>query len=717
MSDYATPKPQTYNGNITKLPPALAHLRAEKVWLCWCWFENANGKWTKPPRRVDDPSRNASTNDPTTWGTYEQAVAQVRDGRADGIGFALKDRNIGAVDLDHCRDPVTGQIAPWADDYIRRFPGAYVEATVSGKGLRILGTSALENFAPKFKLNNGNGAAIELFSNSHHYLTLSCNTIAHCAELPPIGDKMAAIAAELGAPPKQNGMDFDAVPRVDNAPHIAPDDDVAAGGPAATTPWSYAEELRLRSALAAIPTDEKVLAEKFGHAHDVWVKIGRAIERLDWGERGYAVFRDWSAQNAKEFDEKGLRTQWGSFNRNRNAREKPTTVATIYLYAIKCGWHCDLPDMGTDDNAGALDASEKRSVVLLSSREFTANFIPPDYLVDGILQRRFFYSCTAMTGAGKTAWALYVAACVALGRPIGRHGVERGSVCYLAGENPTDVQMRWIAMAEHMDFDDKNIDVHFVVGKFKVEDIKLAVAAKAQESGREFALVFVDTSATYFPGDDENANKQAGDYARALRSLVELPGGPCVIALCHPTKNADPDNLLPRGGGAYVAEVDGNLTGKPSDTVVEIHWQGKYRGPDFDPMQFELVRPVYAARLRDSKGRPIPTVIIRHLNDAEHSQVKARMSEEEDVVLGILAQADGVSLNNIAIRAGWVENGRPVKWRAQRVTDRLRDDKLVKLTRRKGWRLTDDGKKAAKDAPKPQKPAATDLEGRPEDIL
>src|SRR6266567_2946426 len=111
---------------------------------------------------------------------------------------------------------------------------------------------------------------------------------------------------------------------------------------------------------------------------------------------------------------------------------------------------------------------------------------------------------TAMTGAGKTAWALYVAACVALGRPIGRHGVERGSVCYLAGENPTDVQMRWIAMAEHMDFDDKNIDVHFVVGKFKVEDIKLAVAAKAQESGREFALVFVDTSATYFPGDDEN---------------------------------------------------------------------------------------------------------------------------------------------------------------------------------------------------------------------
>src|SRR5262249_25390590 len=162
-----------------------------------------NGKkWTKPPRRVDDPSRNASTSDPTTWGTYEQAVAQVRDGGADGIGFALKDRNIGGVDLDHCRDPVTCQIEAWADDYIRRFAGAYVEATVSGKGLRILGTSALENFAPKFKLNNGNGAAVELFSNSHHYLTLSCNEIGGCTKLSPIGEQMKCIAAELGAPPK-----------------------------------------------------------------------------------------------------------------------------------------------------------------------------------------------------------------------------------------------------------------------------------------------------------------------------------------------------------------------------------------------------------------------------------------------------------------------------------------------------------------------------------
>src|SRR5262245_11296866 len=38
--------------------------------------------------------------------------------------------------------------------------------------------------------------------------------------------------------------------------------------------------------------------------------------------------------------------------------------------------------------------------LLLSSRQFTDRFIPPDYLIDGLLQRRFLYSLTGATGAG-----------------------------------------------------------------------------------------------------------------------------------------------------------------------------------------------------------------------------------------------------------------------------------------------------------------------------
>src|SRR5262249_52757507 len=157
---------------------------------------------------------------------------------ADGIGFALKGRDIGGVDLDHCRDPQSMAIEPWADNYVQQFPGAYLEATVSGTGLRVIGTSNL-HLASKFKLDHGNGSAVEFFSNSTHYLTLSCNEIGRCNGLPPIGDKMAALAAQLGAP-KQ--MDFDAVPHVNDAPSIVPDlDFVTDVKKSETLPaWSFA---------------------------------------------------------------------------------------------------------------------------------------------------------------------------------------------------------------------------------------------------------------------------------------------------------------------------------------------------------------------------------------------------------------------------------------------------------------------------------------------
>ena len=54
------------------------------------------------------------------------------------------------------------------------------------------------------------------------------------------------------------------------------------------------------------------------------------------------------------------------------------------------------------------------------------------------------------------------------------------------------------------------------------------MAAEAARKGLSFAYVIVDTAAAYNGGDDENSNNQAGAYARQLRTLTNLPGGPCV---------------------------------------------------------------------------------------------------------------------------------------------------------------------------------------------
>src|SRR5206468_7814503 len=71
------------------------------------------------------------------------AVAAYEDGKADGVGIVLGDGLVG-VDLDHCRDPETGAIAPWAQTVIATLD-SYTEVSPSGTGLHVLlhGESAI----------------------------------------------------------------------------------------------------------------------------------------------------------------------------------------------------------------------------------------------------------------------------------------------------------------------------------------------------------------------------------------------------------------------------------------------------------------------------------------------------------------------------------------------------------------------------------------------
>ena len=161
--------------------------------------------------------------------------------------------------------------------------------------------------------------------------------------------------------------------------------------------------------------------------------------------------------------------------------------------------------------------------LIKSSWLFTCGFSPPDYLIDGVLQRRFLYSLTAPTGGGKTAVALLLAAAIARGENISSHGVERGGVLYLAGENPDDIRMRWLAMADKLAFDVDDIDVQFIAGVISIPEMFDKMAGEIAAEGGVTAVV-VDTSAAYFGGDDENDNVQMGNHARMLRRLTTLPG-------------------------------------------------------------------------------------------------------------------------------------------------------------------------------------------------
>jgi AAA domain/Bifunctional DNA primase/polymerase, N-terminal len=335
--------------------------------------------------------------------------------------------------------------------------------------------------------------------------------------------------------------------------------------------------------------------------------------------------------------------------------------------------------------------------LLQTSGQFTASFVPPDPLISGILQRRFIYALTGHTGRGKTAIALLFAALVGLGqRRLGNLDVEKGRVLILAGENPTDAKMRWIAMSQQMQFDHSEVDVHWVEGAFKISQGFEQIRREVEQLGG-VDFVIVDSSAAFFEGDDENSNPQQGVHARRLRELTTLPGGPCVLVLCHPPKNAGDDNLQPRGAGSYVAEMDGNLTVTKDDMAVELHWQTKLRGPDFAPVNF-MLRSVTHEELKDTKGRLIPTVVATHLSDTAQEDMTRAARCDEDLALQALARNPRASVADLAKDLGWyTAKGEPHKSKTHRILRRLQHDRLIKKERGQ-HEITEKGKKALKGA-------------------
>jgi len=314
---------------------------------------------------------------------------------------------------------------------------------------------------------------------------------------------------------------------------------------------------------------------------------------------------------------------------------------------------------------------------ILTDDEFTAGFVPPEYVLDGIMQRRFCYSLTAPTGVGKTAIALRLAAHVGLGRKIGDREVQQGAVLYFASENAVDVQARWIAMAQHCGFEIGKTNVRFVSGATRLSEIAQQVSYEAANMD-DLALVVVDTSAATFEGDDENSNVHAIEHAKRMRSLTQLKGGPTVLVLCHPTKRATVDDLIPRGGGAFLAEVDGNLCARKSDSAVELHWCGKFRGMDFAPILFRL-DTVTAVRLKDRRGRSIPTVLAAPIDETARQAMAAAGRDDENLVMRAIEKQPGASLAELATALGWSygSSNKPHKMKVKRAINELSAAKLV----------------------------------------
>lgn len=315
---------------------------------------------------------------------------------------------------------------------------------------------------------------------------------------------------------------------------------------------------------------------------------------------------------------------------------------------------------------------------LLSAADFLGRWRAPDFIVDGVLQRGYLYSFCGKTGHGKTAVALLLAVCVAAGTPFAGHDVARGRVVYLAGENPDDVRTRLLIMGEVLSVDVAALDLHFVDGAFDLAASLDALADTIERIGGA-QLVIVDTAAAHFRGDDENSNTELGGFARELRRICTMDGAPAVVVPAHPIKHASGKaDLLPRGGGAFIAEVDGNLTCFSSDDgeTTEVHWTGKIRGASFEPVSLKLERRA-SALLTDAKGRPVRSVVAVPMTDDDLAKAQTTHASEQDYLLETMLNYPGRTLADWCTLMGWVNADRaPLK---TKIFHRMQDLVAAKL--------------------------------------
>jgi putative DNA primase/helicase len=117
-----------------------ADLTSRPQWAVWRLMERA-GRLTKIPHYYHEQERRwrwASSTNPATWSTFGNARASVRVWNFDGPGFFVsEDDPFVITDCDHCLEPKTGALEPWAADLVSTLD-SYPEISPSGTGLHII---------------------------------------------------------------------------------------------------------------------------------------------------------------------------------------------------------------------------------------------------------------------------------------------------------------------------------------------------------------------------------------------------------------------------------------------------------------------------------------------------------------------------------------------------------------------------------------------------
>ena len=488
---------------------SIAELQALPRWVGWR-FEprKAGGRPTKVPF-APNSGRPAKANNSATWGEFSAAEQMAG---CDGAGFMLQGlAELAALDCDHCRDPATGRIAPWAEELCERAQ-SYVEITPSGEGLRILGIATGLPATIKILPRGENGQKVELFCGGcAKYITVSFQRLD---SFPPELNDLSAVVCEL--------LEEGEAKRKPQEP------------PSQAQPSSNADKL-----LQALPND--------GYGRDDWVRLALA-HKVSGGT--LKSFNAWSRQHPS-YDAAETARVWESLRPNGSIGAG-SIVHELRQRGIE-------PPPAEPRAAEESPATPGAGFQLRLYRDFASSSVKR-WIVPGLLGAGEFSAFFGEPGSGKSVLlgdlALHVAANVRKPLPWFGRTITAGLAVFFALERPLNVERRALAFRQHTGL----ADIAFALVRGPINFREPGTAAKILDTVRQaedafgcgLALLAVDTVSAALAGGDENSPKDLGAFVATMLGVLARCDNAHLVATHHQPHDA----ARLRGHGVLLGALD-----------------------------------------------------------------------------------------------------------------------------------------------------------------
>jgi len=290
----------------TALPVQLAEipnsLKEIPRWLLWKFIKKTKPdgtiNWAKVPFKAD--GKPASTTDPSTWCTYDEAADALLFGDFDGIGMTLG-ADVQGIDLDDCRNPETGALNDLAIEVLNRIEG-YAEVSPSGTGIKLFSTTNLDGSRTKKEVG------VELYREGR-YFTVTGQVMGDShRDLPEsIQDLAWLIERVWGEAMASDVLTGDAAD-LELALYRAPLDD-----------WD-ADRVR----------DEIAPYLDLDMHYEDWIRVGQALyHQFDGDPEGFELWDEMFQDSPKYGGEAYGMDRWRSFKTHRSFGRGPVTLASV----------------------------------------------------------------------------------------------------------------------------------------------------------------------------------------------------------------------------------------------------------------------------------------------------------------------------------------------------------------------------------------------------